>query len=147
MTDCTPIIEQNIEQTEIELVTPQNTVQLSTQLSEVETNITSNELTNNIEQTTLETISQEVTIVVSGQQGPPGIPESELTYAERVDFVGTTLIYRGEATPGTLDSSPSWRIRRLTINPASDDDVTTEWADGVSSFTKVWDNRASLVYS
>lgn len=147
MVDCTPIITLDEEVTEISVVSPENTVELSTQLTEVSVDITSNEISPTVTTTTLETVSQEVTITLVGSQGPAGIPESEMVYAERVDFIGDTLIYRGEATAGTLDADPLWRIRRLTVNPASDDDITTEWADGVSTFNKVWDDRASLGYS
>jgi hypothetical protein len=66
-------------------------------------------------------------------------------YATRTDFVSASLAYVGEALPGTLDSAPAWRIKRLTI--AADDDVTTEWADGNASFDNAWSDRASLSYS
>lgn len=66
-------------------------------------------------------------------------------YSTRTDFVSATLAYVGEALPGTLDSSPSWRIKRLTFG--LDDDVTTEWAAGNANFDKVWNDRASLSYS
>lgn len=56
-----------------------------------------------------------------------------------------TLAYLGEADPGTATSSAAWRIKKLTFG--GDGDVTTEWADGDSSFNNVWDNRASLSYS
>lgn len=94
--------------------------------------------------------SQQITILTAGIQGPPGVQgpaggEEAVPYAERVDFVGATIIYRGEATVGTLDSAPLWRVRRITLN--SEGDATTEWADGNSNFDNIWDNRASLSYS
>jgi len=147
MADCTPIITVDQEVTEIEVVSPENTVQVDTQLTEIETQVTSNEIAPDVTTTTLETVSQEVTITLVGSQGPAGIAESEMVYAERVDFIGDNLIYRAEAAAGTLNSQALWRIRRLTINPLSDDDITTEWADGVSTFTKVWDDRLGLGYS
>ena len=66
-------------------------------------------------------------------------------YATRTDFASTTIAYVGEAIPGTLDSSASWRIKRLTLG--LDDDVVTEWAGGNANFDKVWNDRASLSYS
>ena len=68
------------------------------------------------------------------------IPEEEQVYAKRTDFVSDTVIYRGEAAVGTLDSEAAWRIRRLTI--ASDDDVTEEWANGNANFVNRWIDRA-----
>lgn len=72
-------------------------------------------------------------------------PETEMAYAKRVDFVGDTIVYKGEAIPGTLPASANWRIHKLTIGV--DGDVIEEWASGNSNYDKVWDNRLSYVYS
>jgi len=113
----------------------------------VEVHVDSNNQT--VESTTQENpvtiVVPDVEIYTAGIQGPAGIPEDEMTYAKRVDFISDFLLYRGEAVPGTLDSASVWRVRRLTIGV--DDDVTEEWADGNSSFDKVWNDRASLTYS
>lgn len=74
-----------------------------------------------------------------------GISEEDMAYADRADMVGTTLIYRGQAAPGALESAGLWRIRRLTIG--TDDDVTTEWADGNANFDNIWADRAALSYA
>jgi hypothetical protein len=66
-------------------------------------------------------------------------------YATRTDFVSASLAYVGEAAPGTLDSAPAWRIKRLTLG--ADDDVTTEWADGNANFDNAWSDRASASYA
>jgi len=71
----------------------------------------------------------------------------EEMFAEQVDFVGKTLIYRGEATPGTATSAATWRIRKLDIDNGSNGDVATTWADGNADFDNVWDDRAILSYS
>ena len=71
----------------------------------------------------------------------------EEMFAQQVDFVGKTLIYRGEATPGTATSAATWRIRKLDIDNGSNGDVATTWADGNADFDNVWDNRAILSYS
>lgn len=71
--------------------------------------------------------------------------EDELTYAKRVDFVNDDIIYRGEATVGSLENSAVWRIRKITLSV--DGDVKEEWADGSAAFAYVWDNRQSLSYS
>jgi len=84
-------------------------------------------------------------IVTIGIQGPTGIPEDEVTYAKRVDFITDLLLYRGEAVPGTAESASSWRIRKIVIG--NDDDVTETWANGDSLFDKIWDNRLSLTYT
>jgi hypothetical protein len=73
------------------------------------------------------------------------VSEDEMVYAKRVDCITDDLLYRAEATPGTLDSQPLWRIYRITIGV--DGDVTTEWAGGGATFTSVWDDRLTLTYS
>lgn len=89
--------------------------------------------------------SVEVLVVAEqGPAGPPGIPEEEMPYSKRTDFVSDSLIYRGEATPGSEESAPAWRIRRLTIS--ADDDVTEEWADGNANFDNAWADRLTLNY-
>ena len=65
-------------------------------------------------------------------------------YALQYDYIDATTSYRGEAHPGSATSDAAWRIQRITI---SGDDLATEWADGSSAFSQVWDDRASLTYS
>lgn len=88
-----------------------------------------------------ETISFEVTQLIFGSPDDVMPP----VYAARTDFVTANLAYVGEALPGTLESAPSWRIKRLTLG--LDDDVVTEWADGNANFDNVWNDRATLSYS
>lgn len=89
-----------------------------------------------------------ILVVAQGPQGAPGAPgvaEEEVPYAKRIDWVSDTVLYKGEAAVGTLDGGATWRIQRITLG--ADDDVTVEWADGVSDFTKTWTNRLSYTYS
>lgn len=80
-----------------------------------------------------------------GVQGLPGINEADMAYARRTDFVSDTLIYKGEAAPGSSDIAFAWRIHRLVI--AADGDVTETWANGNDSFTNAWADRLMLGYS
>jgi hypothetical protein len=85
------------------------------------------------------------TVILAGQPGPPGAPsEDTIMYSKRVDFNGDTLLYKGEALPGTLNSAPNWRISKVEILP--DGDVITTWASGSADFSFVWDNRAGYTY-
>jgi len=85
------------------------------------------------------------TVILAGQPGPPGAPsEDTIMYSKRVDFNGDTLLYKGEALPGTLDSAPNWRISKVEI--LSDGDVITTWASGSADFSFIWDNRAGYTY-
>jgi len=91
---------------------------------------------------------QIVEVAVQGPPGPPGpIGEDlDVPYAKRIDFENNdTVIYKGEATVGSLTSASLWRISRITLN--AEGDAVTEWADGVAGFTKIWDDHLTLSYS
>ena len=76
------------------------------------------------------------------------VEDSNVMYAKRINFVdASNLIYRGEAAVGSADTDPVWRIRRFTINPLSDDDITEEWSGGTADFDKVWSDHLIGVYS
>lgn len=103
-----------------------------------------------VETVSVSVVAPQVTITetVSGPQGPSG-SEDAVPYAERVDFVGDTVIYRGYAElvdgePGPDESDAVWRIKRLSFTGP---DVSTTWADGNASFDNAWTARESLTYS
>jgi hypothetical protein len=80
-----------------------------------------------------------------GPQGPPGVSgEDAVPYDKLIDFVDDDHIYIGEADPGSATSSGVWRIKYIVIQ--ADGDSETRWADGVATFSKVWDDRASYGY-
>ena len=78
-----------------------------------------------------------------GIQGPPGTG-IEMEYAKRVDFVGSNIIYKAEAIPGTLETEAGWRIRKITFIA---EDIKEEWAEGTIDFNKIWSSRTSYIYS
>ena len=54
------------------------------------------------------------------------------------------FIYIGEAEPGSLTSEAKWRIKR--VEDKGGDDLDIRHADGVNTFTKVWDDRLTFTY-
>lgn len=80
-----------------------------------------------------------------GPQGPAGSGEEQMVYSKRVDFINENLLYKGEATAGSLETSPLWRIRKIEIGP--DGDVVQTWANGNSNFINRWSDRLTLTYS
>ena len=60
-------------------------------------------------------------------------------YDVNMDEASSTVLYVGEAEPGTADSAAAWRIKKVTSTGVA-------WADGVATFTKVWNSRASYAY-
>lgn len=66
------------------------------------------------------------------------------TYTRLIDTDGDYK-YVGEALPGADEGSAIWRIKRAEF--LDGDDVEIKWADGVSSFSKVWADRHSYTYS
>lgn len=81
---------------------------------------------------------------IQGVKGDPGVSEEEQVYTQRIDFFSENVIYKGEATPGAIESENSWRIRKIQIS--ADGDTTILWANGNSNFTNSWNNRISLNY-
>jgi len=67
-----------------------------------------------------------------------------IQYTSRVDFVGDTIIYKGEALPGALETDSLWRIRKIEFVGT---DVFTTWASGNENLDKIWNNRLSYIYS
>lgn len=78
-------------------------------------------------------------------QGSPG----SVTLTTRTDTIDPdvvpTVTYRGDALPGTAESSPTWRIQRMTQQ--SDRDIEILFEDGDDDFNNRWDQRLSGVYS
>lgn len=77
-----------------------------------------------------------------GPQGPSS--EDLAMYAERIDWVGSTVCYKGQADPNTAESAASWRIQKIVF---TGDDVAKTWADGSDAFNQVWNDRLTLDYS
>jgi hypothetical protein len=91
-----------------------------------------------------------------GQLGPDltvdlsSIATGEEVNAQRVDEESSgSVLYIGEADPGTLDSAAGWRIKRITftVDGGGNEDSVTEWAGGDSNKDKIWNNRLGLSYS
>ena len=67
-------------------------------------------------------------------------------YAIQIDEINDNLVYKGDALPGSTTAMPVWRLSKITLVPGGDV-VIVEWADGFSTFDKVWDNRLTYTYS
>lgn len=65
--------------------------------------------------------------------------------SKRNDFVGDTIMYKGEAQPGSAESAAVWCISRIEFMP--DGDVIEKFANGSAAYENVWDDRATLGYS
>lgn len=74
------------------------------------------------------------------------IEELEMSYAQRTDFVGDTIIYKGWAAVGEIESSSTWRIQKIEF-VGVDEDIVITWAEGNNNFDNVWNNRLIYTYS
>ena len=79
-----------------------------------------------------------------GPVGPAGTSEDDIMYSKRIDTISDELLYRGEATVGSSESSDVWRIRKITIVA---NDITETWASGNANFDKQWSNRLNYSYN
>lgn len=65
----------------------------------------------------------------------------------KIDYDGgTNPIYMGKARAGTATSESYWQIRKFTWD-GNDNPTDRKWADGVTTFTKEWDERGNYSYS
>lgn len=80
------------------------------------------------------TLQSDVDCVISG---------INQVYALRLDAVGESTTYVGEASPGTSESALSWRIKRLV---ETGPDLVITWASGTSAFEFAWDDRLVVTY-
>lgn len=55
-------------------------------------------------------------------------------------------LYIGESEPGAMSSESKWRIR-MFVYDISDNPIELIWASGNTNFDKVWDDRATYIYS
>jgi len=79
------------------------------------------------------------------------LPTDSAQYTQKMENTGDGQpLYMGEALPGTATSAATWRIRKMEYDNGTQRPPTgVLWADGVSTFTKVWDDRSTggYVYS
>jgi len=83
-------------------------------------------------------IQRSVSSTIAGE-----IAASTGPFTTRLDDSSAPLIYSGEAMPGTLETDPGWRIKRIDVTGAT----VVLWAHGNARFDNVWADRASLSYS
>lgn len=128
----------------VEVATAQNVVEVSGNSFVVVPELTTQVV--DVTSVDLTVTAQTTTSIVEMQPtGAPGQSAEDLMpYAERVDFVGSTTIYKGWADVGADESDAVWRIQKITLNG---DDTTKIWAEGSAAFNQVWDDRLTLTYS
>lgn len=142
-------VEKTIELTVVSPVVEQTTVSVSSDSGSINTE-TNSIFLDDVERVVEISITKdliETQSVVMGLMGPrgfPGVSEDEKVYSKRTDFITDELLYRGEAAPGSIESDPVWRIRKIAIS--LDGDVSEEWADGNANFDNVWADRLALFY-
>lgn len=71
------------------------------------------------------------------------VNSTPVEFATRVDEASSTVIYIGQAIPGSQDSAAMWLIKKIIISGAT---VSTLYANGSSAYDQVWNNRAALTY-
>lgn len=69
-------------------------------------------------------------------------PGEPVTYESRNDTTtDTNLVYLGKALPGSATSDAAWQIKRYNKSAG-----TMTFADDVTAFTNIWDDRTSYTY-
>lgn len=62
----------------------------------------------------------------------------------RVEEVDANNTYIGYAVPGTLDSEPKWKLKKVSIVGII---TYLGYAEATQDFNKIWDNRATYTYA
>lgn len=65
------------------------------------------------------------------------------TYSTRIDDAPAGITYVGFAPVGSSESDPVWQIKKITESGTV---TKVEFAEGETTFDKIWNNRASLTY-
>lgn len=71
-------------------------------------------------------------------------PVALLTTA--IAYSGTLAEYVGWAAVGSSQGATVWRIMKITYD-GNNNPTDIQWADGVTTFTKEWDEREDYGYS
>jgi hypothetical protein len=73
--------------------------------------------------------------------------EGSSPYTLLADVQSKTVVYRGEAEPGSFENSPVWRICRITITYGAQITTVKHWVNGSQSFLNRWSDRLTYTYS
>lgn len=71
--------------------------------------------------------------------------ESKRKYTILATYTAGNPIYVGKAKAGTGTDEAYWQICKLTWTGG--DLTAVKWADGITTFTKTWDDRATYTFS
>jgi hypothetical protein len=72
---------------------------------------------------------------------------SDNSFKKNIEYdASNNPVYLGLASPGTLDSVGGWQIRKIVYD-VDNNPTDVDFASGSNKFDKVWDDRASYVYS
>ena len=75
----------------------------------------------------------------------PNVSDNDIWLA---DLVGTPNIqYYGFAKPGTSQTTPSWKLYILNLDPTSQVPIGKQFAGGTPAYVNQWSLRTSYVYS
>ena len=72
------------------------------------------------------------------------VTEAKQEFITLIDEPDENTIYIGKASPGASGASAVWQIKRITFSGAITQNL---FAGGVTTFSQVWNNRTSLLYS
>jgi len=85
------------------------------------------------------------TIVSGGVQDTVPIADESMRYIKRIDFISDNEFYKGLAIPGSSETAPVWQISKTVI--LSDNDMSVNFADATTNFSKAWADRVTYVYA
>lgn len=88
---------------------------------------------------------QDLKVQVLDLQSKVGSLDNKLFFEPiLVDENNPNTVYKGYAIPGAKTNEAVWAIEKVSSKSGI---LSHKWAGGDKSFNKVWDNRATLIYS
>lgn len=76
------------------------------------------------------------------QRGVVSVKTMKLPLDTIIDEASATVTYIGTAPAGSATSSSLWQIKKIDTSSGT----TIKYADGDTSHSKIWDNRANFTY-
>lgn len=133
-----------VDQAEVTLPVSQSVDDLRDQILAMLVNSNTGSATEQKQDAEIETIKGLQTQVLD-LQSKVGSVDNKLFYEPAlVDESNPNAIYKGYALPGAKTSDAVWAIEKIS----SKNGISSyKWATGNRNFDKVWDNRATLIFS
>lgn len=93
----------------------------------------------------IEQLNPENSVAEENQYAIPVRPLLTAAYAVRYEDAGSGISYLGRALVGATDADGLWQLQLIDQSVAGT--ISIKYPNGVPTFDKVWNDRASYIYA